>query len=79
MGDAGPDAVTVAVSPVGDRPTSVVVTVVDGGPAGGGAAAASGPPTPAFWPQAADTSTAVTATRARIFPAVRIENEGSDP
>jgi hypothetical protein len=43
-----------------------VTAVVDGADGAGiGLAAASGPLTPAFWPQAADTSTATTAIRAR--------------
>src|SRR5688500_6496637 len=79
----GPGVPETAVVPALEDNSSDVpdlVTVV-GAPAASGAApwSAPTPPMPAFWPQAAETSTATAAARARHRnPPERMDDEGTD-
>jgi hypothetical protein len=70
----------VAVAAADGRTGGAPVVAVAGETAeGGGAATPSGPPTPAFWPQAAETSTAAAAPSARSRkPAEAMSDQGTD-
>ncbi|MDQ1487881.1 MAG: hypothetical protein QOJ23_395, partial [Actinomycetota bacterium] len=75
---AGP--VAMPATPLAEEAGGAVVTVEeDDDDATTGAAVRSGPPTPAFWPQAADVSTAIRASSDRNRNlADRMDRQGTD-